>query len=277
MMFEQPEPNRPRGLDMYFDAAIAASFAEREQNEKNFRVAAIVDRVIMKETGGMADPLACAELGGGAHPDRYHHLFARLLKQPQGYMDWVDVSPHMLKLAEKYLNTDEYRQRRDVLRFVPSDIVAYLAAQPSSTLDLAIMKYTFDHISDLSRLYGELHRTLKPGGRLVASIGVLDPQLKSVSTNARFLYNGQEFPVDETRQLKDGDTYTVKFFNVSGHPEQGYLPGAETMKYYHSREKVETLAADEGFDVRLGDWKDFVAQADREGETMDQLMLVLKK
>ncbi|MEI7477136.1 MAG: hypothetical protein WCJ81_00920 [bacterium] len=35
-------------IAMYFDKDIAKDFAEHEQNEKNFKVAEIIDQVIMK-------------------------------------------------------------------------------------------------------------------------------------------------------------------------------------------------------------------------------------
>ncbi|KKQ20805.1 MAG: hypothetical protein US35_C0033G0001 [Parcubacteria group bacterium GW2011_GWA2_37_10] len=69
-----------KDLKMYFNEEIAASFAELEQNEKNFRVAMLLDRTIMYEAERLKDPIYAAELGGGAHQDRYHALFRHLLK-----------------------------------------------------------------------------------------------------------------------------------------------------------------------------------------------------
>ena len=115
------------------------------------------------------------------------------------------------------------------------------------------------------------------GGKLIATIGSTSPELKSYSTNARFLYNGEQFPDDETRTLKDGDNFTVKFFKISGNPSAGYLKGAETLKYFHSAEKIKQLAKSFGFDIFLGDWKDFVSQEDQKSETMNQDVLVLTK
>ena len=51
-----------KGLEMYFDPAVARNFAEREQNEKNFKVAEIVDDVIMSEFNGMDHLIKSAEL-----------------------------------------------------------------------------------------------------------------------------------------------------------------------------------------------------------------------
>ena len=258
---------------MYFNRSVAEKFAELEQNEKNFRVAEIVDDVIMSEIKDMKNPLYSAELGGGAHPDRYHKLFAQLLSEPKGHMDWVDVTPYMLDLAKKYIDNEKYKDRLNVIKFVEDGILEYLEKLPNEKLDLAIMKYTIDHIADLDKLFELLSQKLKAGGKMVASLGVLDPELKSISTNARFLYNGQEFPEDEVKVLKDGDNFTVKFFKVSGDPKSGYLEGAETIKYYHSEEKIRELAQKYKLDVSVGDWKELLGAK----EGMNQLILVLRK
>ena len=258
---------------MYFNREVTEKFAELEQNEKNYKVAEIVGDVIMSEIKDMGNPIFSAELGGGAHPDRYDKLFARLLAKPQGQIDWVDVSPHMLELAKKYISNEKYEERLGIIRFIEDGILEYLEKLPAEKLDLAIMKYTIDHIADLKKLFDLLSQKLKPNGKLVASLGVLDPQLKSISTNARFLYNGQEFPKDETRILQDGDNFTVKFFNVSGNPQSGYLSGAETVKYYHSEEKIRELAKKYNLDISIGDWKKLLGVE----EGIDQLILVLRK
>jgi ubiquinone/menaquinone biosynthesis C-methylase UbiE len=271
------KPDQHKGLEMYFSPAVAEKFAELEQNEKNFRVAEIVDRTIMQELADRPDPIRAAELGGGAHPDRYHELFERLLKEPRGHIDWVDISPLMLQLAEKYIADEKFQVRKEVTEFVSSEILDYLRNLENDSLDLAVMKYTIDHIANLDELFALLALKLKQGGKLVATIGSSSPELKSYSTNARFLYNGQQFPDNEIRLLKDGDNFTVKFFKVSGDPAAGYLEGAETIKYFHSAEKINRLAEAHGFDIFLGDWKERVFQENQSGETLDQEMLVLTK
>jgi len=139
------------------------------------------------------------------------------------------------------------------------------------------MKYTIDHIKDLGKLFELLAKKSKKGGKLISTADNLNPELKSYSTNARFLYNGEEFPDDETRTLKDGDSFTIKFFKESGNPESGYLKGAETVKYYHSPEKILKLAKKFKFDTFLGDWKKIADEDGQVGENMDQDVLILTK
>jgi ubiquinone/menaquinone biosynthesis C-methylase UbiE len=279
-MNPEKEPQNPsdsrKGLEMYFSPEVAEKFAATEQNEKNFKVAKIVDAILIQESAGLKSPIYSAELGGGAHPDRYDEFFKKLIAQ-KGHVDWVDVSPFMLELATKYLSNEKYQDRKKVIAFIKSEILEYLRGLENEKLDLAIMKYTIDHIENLEALFELLSEKLAPGGKLVATIGSTNPELKSHSTNARFLYNGEQFPDDETRSLKDGDSYTVKFFKVSGKPEAGYLEGAETLKYFHSAEKIKQLAESFDFDIFLGDWKNFVKPTNQNNETMDQDVLVLTK
>lgn len=267
----------PKGLEMYFSKEVVDKFAAHEQNEKNFAVAEIVDKILMQESEKMAAPIFCAELGGGAHPDRYHKFFEKLLGKPKGHIDWVDISPFMLQSAQEYLKDKKYEKRNEVISFIEKDILKYLEDLADEKLDLAIMKYTFEDIEDIELLFKLLAKKIKKGGKLIATIGKPDQKLKSFSTNARYLYNGEEFPDNEERILKDGDNYTVKFLKVSGDPKSGYLEGAETVKYFHSAKKIQNLAKQLGFKTYLGDWKDFVKTENQGQEKMEQGVLILEK
>lgn len=67
-------------LQMYFNPNTVESFSKLEQNEKNYMVAEAVDRIIINEIKDIPNPLMVAELGGGAHPDRYEALFKNCFK-----------------------------------------------------------------------------------------------------------------------------------------------------------------------------------------------------
>jgi len=269
-----------RTLKMYFDEEVAKKFAELEQNDKNYAVANIVDRLAIHELGNIgAKRIHVAELGGGAHPDRYSSLFSYLIKTKDlgSIIDWVDVSPVMLELARNYVNRKEFRERNKVIHFFENDAISYLKSLDNETLNLAIMKYVLDHINNLERLISLLSKKLKPGSSLVSTLTSVQPILKSVSTNARFLYKGKEFPEDETRTLKDGDNFGIKFFKESGNPKAGYLEGAETIKYYHSPERIKALARKFGFKIFLGDWKDYLPKEEQGKIEINQDILVMKK
>lgn len=67
----------------------------------------------------------------------------------------------MLELAKEYIDTDEYRDRFGVIQFVEKDIIGYLNGLKDESMDLAIMKYTIDHIGNLDELFGLLEKKLK--------------------------------------------------------------------------------------------------------------------
>ncbi len=262
-------------LRMYFSPEVTRKFAQLEQNETNYKVSGLLDKIALQETEGRGEPLYVADLGAGAHPDRYHGLFSRLLKGPRGKIDWVDVSPFMLELANEYLN--DFPQRREVINFIEDDLFSYLEKLPDSTLDLVMMKYVLDHIEEKEKLFHLFSLKLNPGGVVIATAGRLDPRLKSFSTNARYLYRGEEFPPEETRVLQDGDRFIIRFLRVSGDPESGYTEGAETVKYYHSPEKMEEVAKKEGLDIFWGDWKEIINETRREGVSEEEDIIILKK
>lgn len=268
---------KSKGNEMYFSPEVAEKFATLEQNEKNLRVAKIIDRVLIQEIKDFKRPLLVAELGGGAHPDRYDEFFEKLMAEPKSRIDWVDVSSVMLGIGQKYLASEKYQKRAEIINFIESDILEYLAKIPDESLDLAIMKYTLSDLADLEKLFGLLAKKLKKGGKLAATAGDTKPELRSHSTNARYLYQGKKIPDGETRTLKDGDSFTIKFLKVSGDPNSGYLEGAETVKYFHSAEKIKKIALSFNFKIFLDDWKDFVDRKNHGGEEMDQEVLVLTK
>ncbi len=260
-------------IKMYFDEKIVKDFAEHEQNEKNFKVAEVIDTVIVQTIWKIDNNFKAAELWWGAHPDRYHQFFEKLLKNNWS-IDWVDISPYMLKLAREYINTDQFKNRLNVIEFIENDIISYLQWIKNESLNLAIMKYTIDHMQDIDLLFSLLSKKLKKWGVLVSSVWVLSPELKSISTNARFLYNWREFPENETRTLKDWDTFTVKFFIISWKPEFWYIEWGETTKFYHSKEKYEETAKKYWFKIFVWDWKQIIKWNENE---INQDILVLKK
>jgi ubiquinone/menaquinone biosynthesis C-methylase UbiE len=261
--------------DMYLNEKVATKFAEVEQNERGKAVADVVDKIAMHELKDFGSSLYVADLFAGAHPDRYHLLFDQLLKE-DGKIDWVDVSPVMMKLAKKYLEDEGYQNRFNVINFVEKDAIEYLETL-SSELNLILIKYSIDFVSNLDNLFSLVPERLIEKGSLIATLTTASPILKSVSTSARYLYQGKEFPLDETRTLEEGESFGIKFFNESGNPDSGYIEGAETTKYYHSLDKIKSVAKKYNLEVYVGDWKDYLPEDERQGNNIDQEVLILKK
>jgi len=200
-----------------------------------------------------------------------------LLQEPNGHIDWIDVSELMLEQAKRYLRETNLEERNKVISFIEMEILDYLSTLGDNSLDLVIMKYTFEHIENIDQLFSLLSHKLKKNGRFVATLSSLSPQLKSSSTNARFLYNGQEFPLDETREMTDGDTFTIRFYKQSGNPSAGHLEGAETTKYYHSENKMKDLSRKYNLDIQVGDWKEIEGVSQGNLEQLSLGVLVLRK
>jgi ubiquinone/menaquinone biosynthesis C-methylase UbiE len=263
-------------IQMYFNETIVRNFAEHEQNEKNFRVAEIVDCIIMDTVCMLSGKdFHAAELWWWAHPDRYHQFFDWLITK-QWTIDRVDISPYMLRLANDYLHTPELQKRLPYITFIEKDFFEYLDALPDQSLDVVIMKYTIDHVQDVDLLMQALSMKVKHQWLFVATVGVLDPKMVSMSTNARFLHNWQEFPEFETRTLEDWDTFTVKFFSVSWKPEFWYIPWAETTKYYHSPETYHASAKKYWFISFLWNRKEHIKRIDTT-KMLDQNVFIAKK
>lgn len=257
----------------------ARAFSELQQNEKNQQVSEAVDDIMMFGLEQTQEPIQAANLGAGAHIDRYHQFFEKLEENVDSKFDWVDSSPYMLELAQEYLIKDQYSERGKVVELINSDMLDYLDNRPDEALDLAVMQYTLDHIDDnsLDRLFNLLSQKLKQGGRLVSTLTTVSPEIDSISTNARFLHQGQEFPDNETRFLQEGEKFSLKFFKESGNPESGYLEGGVTEKYYHSPERLESLAKEHGFDISIGDWKEQVPREKWQDNDVEQNVMILTK
>ncbi len=90
--------------------------------------------------------------------------FQHLLRQnPTGWTEGVDLTPAMLRRAERRAQrsaTDRYRLRLGD---------AYALDFPDATFDLVLNSYMFDLLpkADFVLVLGEYRRVLKPGGRLV--------------------------------------------------------------------------------------------------------------
>lgn len=258
-------------IEMYFDKNVAKVFSALEQNEKNFKVADCIDQVIMSIMWTGHKKMHITELWGWSHTDRYHSMFW-YIQDTESSIDWVDISPYMIQLAIDYCYP-AHVSRLPFIRFIVDDILHYLVKQKNNSIDLAIMKYTIDHIQDLDRLFLLLSEKLQKNWYLVSSIWFLDPLLHSRSTNARFLYQWKEFPLDESRMLKEWEWFGVKFFNTSWDIESWYMPWAHTTKYYHSKEKILSLSEKYWFEYYLWDWKGYISS----DSTFGQEILVLRK
>lgn len=273
----------PKVPDMYGEASVVSQFVRLEANEKNRQMALMLERLLI---GNLPDDgaLYIANLGAGAHPEQYHDLYRRLNQHMNSRLDWVDQSNLMLSHARQ--NTVQIPKSLNHLNFIEADFFEYLSQLPDHQLDAVMMRNAFGYVQDLNLFFQLLNQKLKPTGAFISTYDRLDPELPAVVPVARFAINGESIPIGEAKILKDGDTYTISFFESRIKPDQitdesqlVYLKGAETTKYYFSPKTVLFSAAQHGLEGEIKDWQTLLA--DDQKADLDQLspkgVIVLRK
>ncbi len=243
------------GQKMFFDEKVARDFAKHEQNEKHNNTAKVFDILALDSLKNSQTPYHIADIFAGAHPDRYHNLF-KLLIETSSQIDWVDYSPIMLNLAKEYLKS--YQDNREqTINFIHKKYTDYLESLQDETLDLVLIKYSLDYIENLEDFFTLLYKKMGENSTLISTLTTSSNKLKSHSTNAKYFYNNQPIPEGKEITLKDGDKFTMKFFQESGNPNSELIEGAETTKHYFSQETILSKARQQGFKIFLGNWKEF--------------------
>jgi len=102
----------------------------------------------------------CVDLGSGRGTD-----VLRMAGEvgEKGFVFGVDVSEGMLETARK----NAAKLGIDNVSFICSDLESI--AIPDGTADLVISNCTINHASDKDKVWHEVYRILKPGGRFVVS------------------------------------------------------------------------------------------------------------
>ncbi len=112
-------------------------------------------------------------------------LTAELLDRlPRGHVIAVDASPAMLDVARR-----ELARFGDRVELVHSDL---LDLDLDAVADVVVSTATFHWVLDHPRLFGNLHRALRPGGRLLAQCGGRG-NLDRIRGRARRLLEAPEF------------------------------------------------------------------------------------
>ena len=122
----------------------------------------------------------------------YYSLDVARQIAPEGRLDVVDLQQPML---------DELMRR--AAKLGAANVVATQGDArdlpfPDASFDVAFLVATLGEILDRDRALGELHRVLKPGGRLVVGEGQPDPHMLTIDDLRRraeamgFVFDGQE-------------------------------------------------------------------------------------
>ena len=123
------------------------------------------------------------DLGSGAGKD----VFAAAVKVgPAGKAIGVDMTPEMLKLARKnakilreHTGLDNVEFRKGQIEKLPVD---------DASVDVVISNCVINLSPDKPQVFREIHRVLRPGGKMVVSDIVLDKPLPAASRDDDDLY-----------------------------------------------------------------------------------------
>ena len=132
----------------------------------NIRYSELAEQSCCLSCGGAlnyAIPVAgecCVDLGSGRGTD-----VLRMAEEvgEEGFVFGVDISEGMLETARK----NAVKMGIGNVSFVRSDLESI--AIPDATADLIISNCTLNHASDKNKVWREVYRILKPGGRFVVS------------------------------------------------------------------------------------------------------------
>ena len=121
------------------------------------------------------------DLGSGAGIDA---LIAARAVGPEGHVIGVDMTPEMLAKAKANAaaaGADHVEFREGRLEALPVD---------DDTVDAITSNCVINLVPDKSKVFAEIHRVLKPGGRLVVSDVMLDGELPEIVTQDVMAYVG---------------------------------------------------------------------------------------
>ena len=114
----------------------------------------LIAKQIMHHTGITSG--TCLEIGCGPG-----YLGAALAGKTDLYLLFLDQSAAMLELCERTIDENDLRGRAGLL---PGDVGSL--ALPDGSVDLIISRGSIFFWEDLPRAFGEIHRVLKPGGKI---------------------------------------------------------------------------------------------------------------
>lgn len=167
------------------------------------------------EFAGIKEGDHVLDLGSGAGNDCF---VARRLTGARGHVTGLDFTPGMIRKARENLSKTGFTN----IRFIQGDIENI--PLPDGIFDVVISNCVLNLVPDKQRVYQEIYRVLKPGGRLCISDVVVKGQLPDELRDAAEMYAGCVSGAIEKQQYLD----IVKSHGFSGiniqKEKQIYLP-----------------------------------------------------
>jgi ubiquinone/menaquinone biosynthesis C-methylase UbiE len=164
----------------------------------------------------------CVDLGSGKGTDA---LRMATKVGAGGFVYGIDISEGMLETARK--NAEKLSVKNIV--FVQSDLEEI--AVPSGVADVLISNCTLNHVADKQKVWNEIYRILKPGGRFIISdIYALEPvpeEYKNnpayvaecwagASTRNEYLETVKSAQLEDVSILEESQPYAKGLIHVSG-------------------------------------------------------------
>jgi len=210
-----------------------------QKREENDMAHSIVSKTIDETIIKLFDDknIKIANLGAGANPQKYERILEKVRNNSN--LDWVDISPEMLKIAQEKENLPKN------IHFITNNFMGYLNSQENNSLDCVFMQYAINYIDNngLNEFFQALSNKLKNNGVFIANLG---GKILKNSSEVNFLINGQEF--EGVKNLVSGDRYTIRFLNpdgtIDGSTEKNFFTNEEILLASTSsglNPKIETI------------------------------------
>jgi len=226
------------GQEMYFDKEITQTMIEREKNQEHILTAQTVENIALSEIKPKLG-LKIAELGAGAHPQRYPNLL-EFLNKNKGGLEWIDQAPIMLDYAKKQVPKNKN------IDFIEKEMVSYLK-QNKNEFDALILKYSFNYVisASLEEWLKTMNESLKENATVIATLNLYEEGLKPRSFNATYTINGN--PIPRGYKPKHNEIIEIHFLKKGGDESHNPETFADTKIVYYSPEKIKEAAQKAGF------------------------------
>lgn len=240
MKNKEKQSIKETGQEMYFDEEIAKTMIEREENIEHVSTAQTVENIVLSEIEPQQS-LNIAELGAGAHPQRYTRLL-EFLQKNQGKLHWIDQAPTMLECTKKQIPKEVEKN----IKLVKEEMISYLENNKNK-FDALIFKYSFNYLisTPLEKWLEIMHQSLKEKGTVIATVNLYEKGLKPRSFNASYTINGQ--PISQGYKPKHNEIIEIHFLKKGGDTSTNPETFADTKIIYYSPEKIKQAAEKAGF------------------------------
>jgi ubiquinone/menaquinone biosynthesis C-methylase UbiE len=156
---------------------------------------------------------------------------ARLIGN-KGYAWGLDVTPHMIELAIKNAKLERIHN----IDFILSTMIKIPMGE--NTLDVVMSNCAINHVEDKTRVYSEIYRLLKPGGRFIVSDIMTEfplPQSIKEDPEAIAACFGGAITISEYESaLKQAKFETVEVLKERRYLKNGYEMISRTFRGYKS-------------------------------------------